>query len=196
MLFRSIDIDLSEWEPEWADYVPSNIISTPVRPKKRGRVPTPKTTRKFDAKGDVLPLETPSVVKRTRLTYNGGKTRRKKTRRKRRKKTRRKRRKKTRRKRRKKTRRKRRKTRRKKTRKKKGGNGDNMPGIEMTEINKTYTQNQPPQNQPQPLHQQLNKKGQKTWKTLKGFFGLTPSKEVQAKHWEKHDKQVASIIFR
>ena len=43
----------------------------------------------------------------------------------------------------------------------------------MTEINKTYTQNQPPQNQPQPLHQQLNKKGQKTWKTLKGFFGLT-----------------------
>ena len=157
---NDIDIDLSEWEPEWADYVPSNIISTPVRPKKRGRVPTPKTTRKFDAKGDVLPLETPSVVKRTRLTYNGGKTRRKKT------------------------------------RKKKGGNGDNMPGIEMTEINKTYTQNQPPQNQPQPLHQQLNKKGQKTWKTLKGFFGLTPSKEVQAKHWEKHDKQVASIIFR
>ena len=31
---NDIDIDLSEWEPEWADYVPSNIISTPVRPKK------------------------------------------------------------------------------------------------------------------------------------------------------------------
>ena len=39
---NNIDIDLSEWEPEWADYVPSNIISTPVRTNKRGRVPTQK----------------------------------------------------------------------------------------------------------------------------------------------------------
>ncbi len=191
---NDIDIDLSDWEPEWADYVPSNIISTPVRPKKRRGVPTPKTTRKFDAKGNVLPLQTSSVVERTRankkLNYNGGKTRRKKRKKKKRRKTRRK-----------KTRRKRRKTRRKKTRrkrrktrrKKRGGNGD-MPGIEMTEINKTYTQNQQPQNQQPPLHQRLNKKGNETWKTLQGFFGLTPSKQLQAEHWKKHDEEVARML--
>ena len=115
---------------------------------------------------------------------SGGKTRRKKTRRKRRKKTRKKK------KRHKKTRRKRRKTRRRK----RGGNGD-MPGIEMTEINKTYPQNQQPQNQPQPLHQRLNKKGKNTWKTLQGFFGLTPSKQLQEEYWKKHDKKVAKSIF-
>ena len=197
---NNIDIDLSEWEPEWADYVPSNVISTPVRPKRSERIPTPKTTRKFDAKGDVLPLETPTVVKRTRLFY-GGKRRRKKTRKKkRRRKTRRKktRKKKRRRKtRRKKTRKKkrRRKTSRKKTRKKRGGNGDDMPGIEMKEFNKKYPQNQPPQNQPIPLHQRLNKKGKNTWKTLEGFFGLTPSKQLQEDYWEKHDKKVAKSIL-
>ena len=116
---------------------------------------------------------------------SGGKTRRKKTRRKRRKKTRKKK------KRHKKTRRKRR---RKKTRRKKrGGNGD-MPGIEMKQFDKTYPQNQPPTVRPTPLHQRLNKEGQKKWKTLKGFFGLTPNKEVQAKHWKKHDEEVARML--
>ena len=115
---------------------------------------------------------------------SGGKTRRKK-RRKKRKKTRKKK------KRHKKTRRKRR---RKKTRRKKrGGNGD-MPGIEMKQFDKTYPQNQPPQIQPTPLHQRLNKEGQKKWKTLKGFFGLTPNKEVQAEHWKKHDEEVARML--
>ena len=190
---NDVDIDLSEWEPEWADYQRSNIISTPSRPKKRSRLPTPKTTRKFDAKGNVLPLKTPSVVnrtrKRTRLTYGG------KTRRKRRKKTRRKRRKKTRRKRRKTRRKKTRRKRRKKTRRKKrGGNGNDMQGIEMTETNKTYPQNQQPQNQPPPLHQRLNKSGNKTWKKLQGFFGLTPSKQLQEEYWKKHDEKIKDIL--
>ena len=172
-------ITMEDWKPEWASYRPVQTILTPERHHKRDRPATPVT-----------------VKKKTRLTY-GGKRRRKKTRKKkRRRKTRRKktRKKKRRRKtRRKKTRKK--KKRRKKTRKKRGGNGDDMPGIEMKQFNKKYPQNQPPQNQPRPLHQRLNKKGEKTWKTLKGFFGLTPSKEVQAKHWEKQDKQVASSIL-
>uniref|UniRef100_A0A6C0C201 Uncharacterized protein n=1 Tax=viral metagenome TaxID=1070528 RepID=A0A6C0C201_9ZZZZ len=56
-------------------------------------------------------------------------------------------------------------------------------------------QNQQPQNQPQPLHQRLNKKGKNTWKTLQGFFGLTPSKQLQEEYWKKHDKKVAKSIF-
>ena len=51
-----------------------------------------------------------------------------------------------------------------------------------------------PQNQPQPLHQRLNKKGKKTWKKLEEFLGLTPSKKIQAEHWKKHDEEVARML--